>query len=811
MKLLRIGKLVLLLALILLIQHSHVIAQDESKQEISIVAEAGFDGLYKAEYWVPVNVTIANSGLDVDGLLQVVVGSGPADDEVLYTSPIQLPNGSNKQHTFFVYLPGYTGNITVHLVDEEGQPLGAATTDPLTLLALEDLNYGVVTTDPAEFNILEQFEGSRSIAAVAYLSLEDLPEVASAWNSLDVLIFHNVDTGQLTSAQLAAMRAWLEVGGQIVVSGGAGWQKAAAGLSSLLPVTILGNETWQDLPALREEADKPFRDPGSYLVTKNLLVTGEALILENGVPLLARREYGRGAVYFLALDPALPPMADWDGSALIWSQIAQSVPDWPMWAIGATNSYAAANAASSLPSLTLPSGFQLFLYLLLYIVIIGPVNYLVLNRKNRRELAWLTVPALVIIFSGIAYLVGFRLKGNETILNQLSIAYGHIDSEQVRVQSLFGLYSPSRDTYDLTLPGKANARPFSQAYGALSGSGNIEAIERGNDLYVRGIRVDVSDVETLVADSYQPGPALSANVEMKMIDTEFVADVSIQNNGDEAFENVTLLLGTLAIPVGDLRPGESRSLTEEVSFILSSPAFGGLSAGFPPTGPSTSPIASSYGTILGTTNYFNEPDVYPRWQLLDSIVPELGSPYSGSAIPGSVTLVAWSDEEQLAALLDNEAIESAATSLYFLEVPIKQSALDGENVLIPKALFDWRVMDDSGFYNPGISDYYFSPGWIEYEFTPWLQFRAMSVGNLAVVVQTNSSPTHQPIPQIKIWNWSAKRWDMIDDPQWGPNRVSDHESYLGPENSVRLRLENATSQGINLQELYLELTGDLGS
>jgi hypothetical protein len=547
MKLSRMGKLVLIWVLILLIQQSIAFSQEDSEQGIEIVTDAGFDGFYKAEYWVPVNVTVANSGPDVEGLLQVVVGGGTSSNEVIYTSPVTLPNGSNKQQTFFVYLPGLTGSVTVHLLDERGQSLGAATTDPLTLLALNDLHYGVVTSEPSEFTILEQFQGGRSDAAVAFLSLKDLPEVATAWNSLDVLIFHNVDTGQLTTAQLEAMRAWLEVGGQIVVSGGEGWQKSIAGLSSLLPVTILGNETWEDMPALRDMAGIPFRDPGSYLVTKNRLITGEALLSEDGVPLLARRDYGRGAVYFLALDPALPPLADWDGSELIWSEIANTVPDWPMWAIGATNGYAAANATSSLPSLMLPSGIQLFLYLLLYIVIIGPVNYLVLSRRKRRELAWLTIPALVIIFSGIAYLVGFRLKGNETILNQLSIAYGHIDSEQVRVQSLFGLYSPTRDTYDVTLPGEANARPFSQAFGVLSGSGNIETIERGNDLHLRGIRIDVSGVETMVADSYQSGPALSANVEMKTIDSKFVAAVTIQNNGDVTFDHVTLLLGALAI------------------------------------------------------------------------------------------------------------------------------------------------------------------------------------------------------------------------------------------------------------------------
>jgi hypothetical protein len=227
-------------------------------------------------------------------------------------------------------------------------------------------------------------------------------------------------------------------------------------------------------------------------------------------------------------------------------------------------------------------------------------------------------------------------------------------------------------------------------------------------------------------------------------------------------------------------------------------------------GPSASPLAASYGAILGNTNFFNDPDIYPRWQLLDSIVPEFGSPYSGSGIPGSVTLVAWSDEEQLEPLLDNEAIQSVATTLYFLEIPIKQSSINGEDVRVPKAFFDWRVIDDSGLYDPGISDYYFPPGWIEYEFAPWSQFQSMRVGDLAVVIQTSSSPTQQPVPQINIWNWPAGRWDILDDPQWGHIPVSDYESYIGPENAVRLRLENGTIQGINLQELYVDLTGDLG-
>ncbi|MCB9006263.1 MAG: hypothetical protein H6656_02570 [Ardenticatenaceae bacterium] len=46
-------------------------------------------------------------------------------------------------------------------------------------------------------------------ASVAFLTLEDLPETAVAWNALDVLIFNDADTSQLTSEQRTALDVWL--------------------------------------------------------------------------------------------------------------------------------------------------------------------------------------------------------------------------------------------------------------------------------------------------------------------------------------------------------------------------------------------------------------------------------------------------------------------------------------------------------------------------------------------------------------------------------------------------------------------------
>ena len=69
----------------------------------------------------------------------------------------------------------------------------------------------------------------------------------------------------------------------------------------------------------------------------------------------------------------------------------------------------------------LPDLGVLFGLLLLYIALIGPINYLVLRRLDRREWAWVTMPVLVGVFAVAAWALGVNLKGTDTIVNQLGI------------------------------------------------------------------------------------------------------------------------------------------------------------------------------------------------------------------------------------------------------------------------------------------------------------------------------------------------------------------------------------------------------
>ena len=82
-----------------------------------------------------------------------------------------------------------------------------------------------------------------------------------------------------------------------------------------------------------------------------------------------------------------------------------------------------------------------------YILLIGPINYLVLKRLDRREWAWVTMPALIVAFAVAAYGFGSLLRGSEVIVNEVAIVRGAPGATEGTAQAYLGVFSPSRGTY----------------------------------------------------------------------------------------------------------------------------------------------------------------------------------------------------------------------------------------------------------------------------------------------------------------------------------------------------------------------------
>ncbi len=794
------------LILILLLLLGAWTQPDAARGGLIMTARAGFDGFYKSGQWVPVYVTLSNSSSLVEGTVQIVTNPASSSERLVYDAPVSLPTQSKKLVTLYVQAPNFTNTLQVEFLDENGELVVETATNSLSQLLPDALLYGVVTPEPGEFGFLENVTGTYKEAKVAFLSLEELPETAVPWNNLDVLIIHDSDTGQLTPAQKEALNAWVDTGGQLVLTGGANWQKTTAVFGDKLPVTISGSESVDDLPALVTAVGEPFRDPGPYVITNSSLARGELLFHQDGLPILARQSQGRGSVYFLALDPALAPLQDWDGSELFWASMAAQVPGQSLWSAGPQNGYAAKNAAASLPSVSLPSAWQLGGLLLVYIVIMGPVNYWMLKRRNKLERAWLTIPALVLVFSGIAYLVGFQIRGTTVLVNQMAVAYSTVDSEYARVYSLLGLFSPQRSTHDLIFGDGALARPFGSHFGPeLGGNGRIGSIQYGSDVTITDIRLDTAETQTFTAQNSVSAINVNGEAALNLKDGSLTLDVTVQNNSEILLQTASLLFGSTAIELGDLAAGQA----ETISHVVGSASAGSSSPGFRPVRPGYAPLMGNAEVILGTFDYYDDRVLYGRYQLLEALDGEAYNPGSLPLSESAVYLLAWADSAQIDVTTDQKNTERTDTTLYFIEIPLQQNIVSGKRISIPVALLHWEAIADSGVYEPAIQDLFLNQGWVELEYTPWPEFQTMQVNELALVLEAPDGDTSAFLPDIRLWNWQKESWDKFKA-DWGETAVAEPNPYVGPNNTVRIRVEDRSGYyNKSLDIVYPLLTGDL--
>src|SRR5205823_7834394 len=112
--------------------------------------------------WIPVQVTLNNSGTDFTGTISVNVptpylGGGGTDPQAVYQAPISLANGAQKQVTLYVPLyfgsQGSTQAFSVDLLNSNGQKVSSQQTTVRTL-GSDDIFVGVLSDQSNGFSPL---------------------------------------------------------------------------------------------------------------------------------------------------------------------------------------------------------------------------------------------------------------------------------------------------------------------------------------------------------------------------------------------------------------------------------------------------------------------------------------------------------------------------------------------------------------------------------------------------------------------------------------------------------------------------------
>ena len=336
---------------------------------------------------------------------------------------IRLPQfvGQMQLHLYLFNAPDKGGAIvTERTIDRlslapTGLPLIAVTPTPdgLTYLNGADLGAASVINEGGTSARSSSTNGKaeQSARVIPVRDAAELPDRAAGYDPA-ALVFLSADVSPnaFSDAQTAALRGFVSAGGLLTVCSG----------------KLRGDERFRSwIPALPDGQNQN------------------------------RRRIGRGIILALAFDPSEPGYRN--ASSVVPLLKSASVERGATRSIGriavSDDFYRYQNFASAtlhVPGLSAPGVGYIGLFLGAYILLLIPVNYLILRRLDRRELAWITIPALAAFFAIGALSFSYAVKGRQLRMNVATIIEMGEGSGDALTHAMIGLFSPTRAHYSVT-------------------------------------------------------------------------------------------------------------------------------------------------------------------------------------------------------------------------------------------------------------------------------------------------------------------------------------------------------------------------
>ncbi len=767
---------------------------------VILTVHVGYHDTLKLGDWMPVTVDITNNGPDLDGVLEVqsagsLGNGGPPGGVVVYQTPVSLGAGATKHIRTYVQID-QPGALTAQLVRQgrvvASQQGNASNTTGVLI--------GVLSDQPATLNALAATNPGGISSSVVHLAAEDLSDTGLVLRPFDLLAIDDFATDTLTAAQRAALVDYVVNGGSLLLGTGGAWHKTLGGLPEVIvPVRVSGSTTLGPVEALGGTS--------GVEVATGTVAGATAWLAAGGKPLLVEQAVGAGTVELATFDWNQAPVAGWAGTTSLLREVlirssfsaGTSTAFWsgpgPYGASIANKGSTLAQVLVSLPALDLPAWWIIGSLVLVYVLLVGPINYFVLRALKRRALAWITVPTIALVAAGGAYGGSLLTKGTSVQTNQISIIHVAQGSERAYQEAYTGVFTPTRGDYDV---GLAAGRPLISAINYYNGGldpsqGLVRVDTTNNAITLPGMTAFT--LRGFATEGVTSAPRLVAHV--KLVGGKLTG--TIQNLSSTTFTDAIVLAGGAYQTFGELRPGAS------VNFSLTP------SVGNPLTGP------PSYMQAYPSLMYGNAPaaDMSASEQreaaAKSSILSTLPiSGFKGISLSVVPTIVAWSHQSFQDLTVNGSRPRSFAETGVVITAPVEEIAAGS----LPVGVITGRLVDIEGDAQqqgglPGVV--VLSKGSVTYNFTPTLA----SGAHLSGVSITSSNPfgakgvlangsETTSAPSAEVWDWGRSTWTSVTYVESGATVIPD--AGVNPSTGeVRLKLSSNTAFGSG----WLSLSADV--
>ncbi|MCM3638035.1 hypothetical protein M3152_09875 [Sporosarcina luteola] len=576
------GIILAIVAFCLFVPEIHASAAPELKVKVT----AGFDGKAKYGKGAPITVEVENNGTTAFTGDMVIDTQQSYESGVGEVFPVDIQAGETKTVTFinqkmfdfnmygmnaksiFFYEGGWrkgkeidhkgTQQITVAMYHDDTKIMTAFTDNIDRLSALKGMR-------------LTNFPSTQMIDASKIAALK-LPEEAAGWGPTDIIIVDEYPIADMSAVEQEAILNWVRSGG-IIIFGGSDHLAAESGIfAEHLPLTLNGTKTISP-EAFNEWTSREDFDKEITIASAALNPDSKAVYSKGSDILAASKPLGKGLVMQTAFSIGDEPFSKMHGAAAVWKNlldtssqavIAGSMMPYyndPMeslrWTIG--------NSNELFPSFKVSAPF-LFGVIIFYIIIIIPVLYIVLKRKDKREHAWWIIPAISVGVSVFIFAYGARDRIGQAQLQQTSI----FDVEQDgRLTGYFveSILTNKADDFIFSAPKETTMSTYTPYSMGLFGPSSMGAnshkraiLERnasGTNLHLRDI--GYWDVATVYGQTTLEEVG-KFDIDLTVKDKQLTGEIT--NNFPFPVNDIAIWSGTSRIKIGDLGPGETMKVNE---------------------------------------------------------------------------------------------------------------------------------------------------------------------------------------------------------------------------------------------------------
>jgi len=463
-----------------------------------------YQGLSPSTTSYPVAVELENDGPDASGVVRVVTTGFTMD------YPVELPRGSRKRLLTYPKLDWSGGQYL--LITDQGR-LQQSLSLPSSMVIEGGISLLMISDAPGDLAFLrtDANRGRRRDQLVmrdGYCKPNEAPTRPVGYSPVSVVVLGE-GSERISDEAIEALKLWTLAGGILVFSGGASAPVLNdARWRDLLPVTGFETRSVAGSPYLSQAAGMP---APSFTIQSGRPISGVTSKSENGQTLTASRAFGLGQVHVMAFNLFEEPLASWEGRRSAFTKIVNPgdgirgkqllqpfLQESSSYSGGVGSPYASpsspvAGAVREDPfSMRLPSTEKVFLILGAYFVAVIPLNFFVLRKLKRGELAWFTAPILSLGFAGALFNSAKELYGAKMSSAHQGIVIGREGMPEGIFVGKTQLFIPVGGSYDLGLRGVDSLGVEEDQYGYYRrrrDTGTMEPLDVG-DVRVPNLRTN---------------------------------------------------------------------------------------------------------------------------------------------------------------------------------------------------------------------------------------------------------------------------------------------------------------------------------